>query len=100
MPAVLVSGFLGAGKTTLLNGVLAGLPAGRRVAIVENEVGDVALDGDLLAAPREQVVEVAGGCACCTVAGRLAEALDGLAARAGELDLLLVEPRAWPTPRR
>lgn len=97
VPAVLVSGFLGAGKTTLLNGVLAGLP-GWRVAIVENEVGDVALDGDLLAAPREQIVEVAGGCVCCTVAGRLAEALDGLAARAGELDLLLVETSGVADP--
>lgn len=97
VPAVLVSGFLGAGKTTLLNGVLARL-AGRRVAIVENEVGDEPLDGDLLNAPREQIVELAGGCLCCTVQGQLAEALGGLATRAGELDLLLVETSGVADP--
>ncbi|MCP9490094.1 MAG: GTP-binding protein [Solirubrobacteraceae bacterium MAG38_C4-C5] len=97
VPAVLVSGFLGAGKTTLLNGVLARL-AGRRVAIVENEVGDEPLDGDLLNAPREQIVELAGGCLCCTVQGQLAEALGALAARAGDLDLLLVETSGVADP--
>ena len=73
IPATIVTGFLGAGKTTLIRHVLENTHD-RRLALVINEFGDVGVDGDILRAcgvencPEENIVELANGCLCCTVA--------------------------------
>lgn len=95
--AVVVTGFLGAGKTTLINRALAGA-AGRRVAVLENEFGDVAVDDELLTGA-VRVVALAGGCLCCTVQGELVAALEELAGRTDEFDLLVVETTGVADPR-
>ncbi|MEX1023529.1 MAG: GTP-binding protein [Planctomycetota bacterium] len=72
-----MTGFLGAGKTTLLNRWLSE-PRGERLAVIVNEFGDLGIDGGLIVAADEEVVELANGCVCCTVRGDLVTALHGL----------------------
>ena len=73
VPCTIVTGFLGAGKTTLIRHVIANAQ-GRRLAVIVNEFGDVGIDGEILkgcgnaACPEENIVELANGCLCCTVA--------------------------------
>ena len=66
VPVTLVTGFLGAGKTTLLNHVLRGA-AGRRIAVIENEFGDMGVDSELLEGAPEAVFQLTDGCVCCSV---------------------------------
>lgn len=96
VPVTLVTGFLGAGKTTLVNHLLA--HAGRRIAVIENEFGDVGVDGALVNAPRDLVFELTEGCICCTVRDDLLAVFTALAARTEELDHVLVETSGLATP--
>ena len=97
IPCTIVTGFLGAGKTTLIRHVIANA-AGRRLAVIVNEFGDVGIDGEILkgcgnaACPEENIVELANGCLCCTVADEFVPALDAILARDGVE--ILVDPRA------
>ena len=86
VPCTIVTGFLGAGKTTLIRHVLASAK-GRRLAVIVNEFGDVGIDGEILKAcgdascPQENIVELANGCLCCTVADDFVPALDTILGR-------------------
>ena len=88
IPVTIVTGFLGSGKTTLLNHILKSAH-GVKIAVIENEFGEVAIDNEILLRDGdEQIVEMANGCICCTVRGDLSRILGELAARRkdGELD--------------
>lgn len=65
-PFTLLTGFLGAGKTTVLNRMLSA-PQGRRIAVLVNELGKVAIDGRLILSRGGDVLELAGGCVCCKI---------------------------------
>lgn len=80
VPVTLLTGFLGSGKTTLLNRILAG-DHGERVAVVVNEFGDVDIDGRLVTRREEDLIELQGGCICCTVREDLRTTLIDLAER-------------------
>ncbi|MGV1097412.1 GTP-binding protein [Clostridium perfringens] len=69
MKVDIISGFLGAGKTTLIKKLLDTLVKDQKVAIVENEYGEVGIDGDLLKDRRIEVKEINSGCICCTIKG-------------------------------
>ena len=85
IPVTIVTGFLGAGKTTLIRHVLQNAK-GRRLALIINEFGDVGVDGEILrscgieSCPEENIVELANGCICCTVADDFVPAIESLLA--------------------
>jgi len=104
IPATIVTGFLGAGKTTLLRHLLANA-AGRRLALIINEFGDVGIDGSLLAACGDEacraddIVELANGCLCCTVADEFLPAMEALLGRARPPDHILIETSGLALPK-
>lgn len=76
----IVSGFLGAGKTTMINKLVVEAWPDERVAILENEFGEVGVDGELLDGPNITVKEIANGCICCSLQGNFVDGLRELAA--------------------
>lgn len=104
VPCTVVTGFLGAGKTTLVRHVLENA-GGRRLAVIVNEFGDVGIDGDILkgcgidTCPEENVVELANGCLCCTVADDFVPALDAILARRPRVDHILIETSGLALPK-
>jgi G3E family GTPase len=77
VPVTILTGFLGAGKTTLLNRILKE-DHGHRIAVIENEFGEVGVDSDIIENSDEQIVEMNNGCICCTVRGDLIRILGTL----------------------
>ncbi|MDW6020545.1 cobalamin biosynthesis protein CobW [Mesorhizobium sp. BAC0120] len=104
VPCTVVTGFLGAGKTTLIRNILENA-GGKRLAIIVNEFGDVGIDGEILkgcgvdACPEENVVELANGCICCTVADDFVPALDTILSRAPKVDHILIETSGLALPK-
>jgi G3E family GTPase len=77
VPVTILTGFLGSGKTTLLNRILQE-DHGHRIAVIENEFGEVGVDNDIIEKSDEQIVEMNNGCICCTVRGDLIRILADL----------------------
>ncbi len=77
IPVTILTGFLGSGKTTLLNRILKE-DHGHKIAVIENEFGEVGVDNDILETSDEQIVEMNNGCICCTVRGDLIRILGTL----------------------
>jgi len=104
VPCTIVTGFLGAGKTTLIRHVLANV-AGRRLAVIVNEFGDVGIDGEILkgcgdaACPEENIVELANGCLCCTVADEFVPALDTILSRQPAVEHIVIETSGLALPK-
>src|SRR5215831_12571426 len=104
VPCTVITGFLGAGKTTLIRHVL-GNAGGRRLAIVVNEFGDVGIDGEILkgcgdaACPAENIVELANGCLCCTVADEFVPALDTILSRTPAVEHIVIETSGLALPK-
>ncbi len=87
----IISGFLGAGKTTLIKKLLAGALKGEKVILLENEYGEVGVDGSFMKDAGIVVDELNSGCICCTLAGDFQKAIDELIAKYNP-DRILVEP--------
>lgn len=96
-PVTILTGYLGAGKTTLLNRILTG-QHGRRIAVIENEYGEVGIDHDLVVNADEEIFEMNNGCICCTVRGDLIRILGGLMKRKDKFDHVLVETTGLADP--
>jgi len=77
IPVTVLTGYLGAGKTTLLNRILKE-DHGKRIAVIENEFGEVGVDSEIIEKSDEQIVEMNNGCICCTVRGDLIRILGSL----------------------
>ncbi|HEY3078130.1 MAG TPA: GTP-binding protein [Burkholderiales bacterium] len=101
LPVTILTGFLGAGKTTLLNYILTE-KHGHRIAVIENEFGEINIDAELVMSGDEEIFELTNGCVCCVATARadLLRILEKLLARRDKYDHILVETSgmADPTP--
>ena len=104
VPVTIVTGFLGAGKTTLISHLIRNA-GGRRLAVVVNEFGTLGVDGDILQScaipdcPAENIVELANGCICCTVADDFIPTVEKLLAMEPRPDHILIETSGLALPK-
>nr|WP_145545650.1 cobalamin biosynthesis protein CobW [Variovorax boronicumulans] len=109
IPATIVTGFLGSGKTTLLRHILDNA-AGRRIAVIVNEFGELGIDGEILKGcgvgcdedgqPQDGALyELANGCMCCTVQEEFFPVMQQLAARRERIDAVLIETSGLALPK-
>ena len=97
VPVTILTGFLGSGKTTLLNRILSE-EHGKRIAVIENEFGEVGIDQGLVINADEEIFEMSNGCICCTVRGDLIRVLGNLMKRRDKFDYVLVETTGLADP--
>jgi G3E family GTPase len=98
MKLLIIAGFLGSGKTTLLLQVVKHLAAAsQRIAIIENEMGEVGVDGEYLTLEGLHVQELLGGCICCTLAAGLLGTLEKVE-RLFQPDLVILEATGSARP--
>jgi len=97
IPVTVLTGFLGSGKTTLLNRILSE-QHGKKIAVIENEFGEVGVDNQLVIQSDEEIFEMNNGCICCTVRGDLIRILGRLLKRKDRLDAILIETTGMANP--
>lgn len=104
IPVTVVTGFLGSGKTTLIRHLIE-TTEGRRLAVIVNEFGDVGVDGEILKScaipdcPAENIVELANGCICCTVADDFIPTIEALMQLDPLPDHILIETSGLALPK-
>ena len=104
IPATVITGFLGAGKTTMIRHILANAGQ-RKLALIVNEFGDVGVDGEILkacgndACSDDDIIELANGCICCTVADEFITAMEKLLARKDRPDHIIIETSGLALPQ-
>jgi G3E family GTPase len=96
-PVTVLTGFLGAGKTTLMNRLLTE-QHGQRIAVIENEFGEVGIDHELVINADEEIFEMNNGCICCTVRGDLIRIMGNLMKRRDKFDHILIETTGLADP--
>ncbi|SDP18551.1 cobalamin biosynthesis protein CobW [Filomicrobium insigne] len=104
IPVSVITGFLGAGKTTLIRHLMRN-PQGKRLAVLVNEFGTIGVDGEILRScadencPEENIVELANGCICCTVADDFIPTIEALMALPQQPDHILIETSGLALPK-
>lgn len=96
-PVTVITGFLGSGKTTLVNHILANRQ-GLRASVLVNDLGDTNIDGELISAMDEGVVELSNGCICCSLNGDLVDSLVQSLERPQPIDHLIIETSGVSDP--
>lgn len=97
LEVVVIGGYLGAGKTTLINHLLREA-AGQRLAVMVNDFGEIGIDADLILGQDGDVLQLAGGCICCSVGSDLVESLLTLSERMPRPDRVLIETSGVALP--
>lgn len=104
IPATIISGFLGAGKTTLLRSLME-QSSHKKIAIIVNEFGSLGIDGDILkncgvpGCTEENIVELANGCICCTVADEFLPTMEALLDRKDPPEHIIIETSGLALPK-
>jgi cobalamin biosynthesis protein CobW len=104
IPATVVTGFLGAGKTTLIQNLLRNAN-GRRLALIINEFGEVGVDGEILrgcgieTCKEDDIIELANGCICCTVADDFLPTIEKILGRPQPPDHIIIETSGLALPK-
>jgi cobalamin biosynthesis protein CobW len=104
IPTTVITGFLGSGKTTLVRHILANAGS-RKLALIVNEFGDVGVDGDILKAcgndncTEDDIIELANGCICCTVADDFVPTMQKLLNRKDRPDHIIIETSGLALPQ-
>ncbi|MFC4216348.1 cobalamin biosynthesis protein CobW [Pseudophaeobacter arcticus] len=104
IPVTIITGFLGAGKTTLIRHLMQN-PQGKRLAVLVNEFGTAGVDGDILKScadencPENNIVELANGCICCTVADDFIPTIEALMALPEQPEHILIETSGLALPK-
>ncbi|MGC1440062.1 MAG: GTP-binding protein, partial [Burkholderiaceae bacterium] len=105
LPVTIIGGYLGSGKTTLVNALLqqaqpdaANAKAGLRVAVLVNDFGDIAIDASLIESADKNVMQLAGGCVCCTIGSDLVSTIVSLRETMTQIDHVLVETSGVALP--
>ena len=104
IPVTVITGFLGSGKTTLIRHLMTNA-GGRKLAVLVNEFGTVGVDGDILKScaiedcPEENIVELANGCICCTVADDFIPTIEALMELPTKPDHILIETSGLALPK-
>ena len=104
VPVTVVTGFLGSGKTTLIRHLISNAN-GKKLAVLVNEFGSEGVDGEILKScadancPAENIVELANGCICCTVADDFIPAMEQLLSRQVKPDHILIETSGLALPK-
>ncbi|WP_299742783.1 cobalamin biosynthesis protein CobW [uncultured Tateyamaria sp.] len=104
VPVTVITGFLGSGKTTLVRHLMQN-PQGKRLAVIVNEFGDVGVDGEILKScaipdcPAENIMELANGCICCTVADDFIPTIEALMALDPQPEHILIETSGLALPK-
>ena len=87
----IISGFLGAGKTTLINRLIREAYTGEKLVLIENEFGEIGIDGGFLQDSGVQIAEMNSGCICCSLVGDFSKALKQVVVDYAP-DRILIEP--------
>ncbi len=104
IPATVITGFLGAGKTSMIRHLLR-TANGKRLALIINEFGDIGVDADILRScgadncAEEDIIELANGCICCTVADDFVPTMEALLDRPGGIDHIIIETSGLALPK-
>ena len=104
IPATVITGFLGAGKTSIIRHLLQNAN-GRRIALIINEFGDIGIDGEILkgcgieGCEDEDILELANGCICCTVADDFIPTMEALLGRENKPDQIVIETSGLAMPK-
>ena len=104
IPVTIITGFLGSGKTTLISQLMQN-PLGKRLAVIVNEFGDVGVDGQILKGcaipncPEENIMELANGCICCTVADDFIPTIEALMSLSAKPEHILIETSGLALPK-
>ncbi len=97
IPVTLVVGFLGSGKTTFINNILNG-DHGKKIAVIENEFGEIGIDDEILSGSDDLFVEMSNGCICCSMKGDLVESLSKLLSKSKDFEHIVIEATGMANP--